>query len=199
MAVVDYSLLNKDTQALAVALRYRDKHTHWHSRRVHALSWQMGKQIGLDAPELELLAIAASFHDIGKIGIPDHILFKPGRLEPDERTIMNRHAETGEKIILATSIEGCIEVAEVIRHHHEHFDGDGYPDQLRGETIPIASRIISLNDSYDAMAETRAYHRGRTHAEIMQVIESECGSKHDPWLFKQFAPLIERSEFRAHP
>lgn len=157
----------------------------------------MGRRIGLESAELELLTIAASFHDIGKIGIPDHILFKPGRLDPDERAIMNRHAETGEKILQATDIDGCLEVAAIIRHHHEHFDGDGYPDRLQGEAIPISARIISINDSYDAMAETRAYHHGRTHTEIMKVIESECGNKHAPWLLNQFIPLIECSEFKA--
>jgi HD-GYP domain-containing protein (c-di-GMP phosphodiesterase class II) len=185
------------TRALPVALGYRDVLTRLHSERVQGLSEQLGKFCGISQAELNVLKIAALFHDIGKIGIPDHILFKPSPLDEAEWEIMKQHSEIGEEIISATELEGSQQVALLVRHHHEHYDGLGYPDKLAGDNIPILSRIISIADSYDAMAVTRTYRRARSHLEIMNKLQEEASSKHDPELMRGFSEMIESSKFRT--
>jgi HD-GYP domain-containing protein (c-di-GMP phosphodiesterase class II) len=192
-----YQALLRYTKALSVALGYRDPHTRIHSERVLGLCEAMGARAGLSGRELGVLRIAAAFHDVGKIGIPDQILLKPGRLDRDERIAMQRHAELGSRILLATELEGAPEVALAVRHHHEQFDGRGYPDGLAGEAIPASSRIIGIADSYDAMAQVRAYHAARGHGEIMAVLREETGHKHDPELMRLFSKIIEHSEYRS--
>ncbi|MGA8147754.1 MAG: HD domain-containing phosphohydrolase [Gallionellaceae bacterium] len=192
-----FAALYKYTKALSVALGYRDQLTRLHSERVVALSEALGTRFGLSGSEMEILKIGASFHDIGKIGIEDRILMKTSELGPDEWIKMREHAVIGESILLATGLEGSQQAAQIIRHHHEHYDGLGYPDRLAGEDIPIYSRIISITDSYDAMAVTRSYHRPRKHSEIMEALHRETGVKHDPQLMHLFVELIEDSELRA--
>ncbi|MGB8634975.1 MAG: HD domain-containing phosphohydrolase [Rhodanobacteraceae bacterium] len=189
------SLLNY-TKALSVALGYRDVLTRIHSERVQGLSAEIGKCCGLSSHELNALNIAASFHDIGKIGTPDRILLKPSRLDELEWEIMKQHSEIGEKIMLSTDLEGSQRAARLIRHHHEDYNGRGYPDGLSGDDIPLCSRIISIADSYDAMAVTRSYHRVRTHPEIMGILHEETGKKYDPELMQVFCEVIESSKFR---
>ena len=192
-----FNYLLKYTKALSVALGYRDLLTRLHSTRVQGLSKQIGEYYGLSNNEINILNIASSFHDIGKIGIPDRILLKPSKFDEAEWETMKQHSEIGEKIILSTELEGSQLASRLIRHHHEHYNGMGYPDKLSGENIPICSRIISIADSYDAMAVTRSYHDARTHVEIMAVLHEEAGSKHDPELMRVFCELIESSELRA--
>jgi HD-GYP domain-containing protein (c-di-GMP phosphodiesterase class II) len=185
------------TKALSVALGYRDLLTRLHSERVQGLSVAIGAAHGLSKVQLNALKIAASFHDIGKIGIPDHILLKPAQFNEAEWEEMKTHSEIGEKIMAATELEGSQQAALVIRHHHEHFDGHGYPDKLAGNSIPICSRIISIADSYDAMAVTRSYHHARTHSEIMAILQKENGNKHDPELMQIFCGIIEASKYKS--
>lgn len=185
------------TKALSVALGYRDLLTRLHSERVQGLSVAIGMACGLPNNQINSLRIAASFHDIGKIGIPDHILLKPGQFNEAEWEEMKRHSEIGEKIIAATELEGSPLAALVIRHHHEHYDGQGYPDKLAGKDIPVCSRIISIADSYDAMAVTRSYHHARTHPEIMAILQEENGKKHDPELMQIFCAMIETSKYKS--
>ena len=185
------------TKGLSVALGYRDQLTQLHSERVQGLSMAIGEAYGLSEDQLKALKVAASFHDIGKIGTPDHILLKPAQFDEAEWQVMQMHSEIGEKIMAATELDGSKQAAQVIRHHHEHYDGHGYPDKLAGESIPVCSRIISIADSYDAMAVTRSYHRARTHPEIMAILHEENGKKHDPELMDIFCGLIETSEYRS--
>ncbi|NJN47514.1 MAG: HD domain-containing protein [Candidatus Competibacteraceae bacterium] len=192
-----YDILVKYTKALAVALEERDLNTRLHSDRVVAISQAIGKRCGLTSIELALLELGASFHDIGKIGVPDHILLKPAKLEQDEWQRMKAHSEIGERILRAIDLPGIDQVASAIRHHHEHFNGCGYPDGLMGEAIPLISRIIAVADSYDAMAVTRSYHRPRSHNQIMDILNSEAGAKLDPDIFKYFSALIDTSPFKA--
>ena len=192
-----YSAFFRQTKSLSVVLGYRDLSTQMHSERVSNLSIAIGEHCGLTGPELEILKIGAAFHDIGKIGMPDQILLKPSRFDEIEWEVMRQHAEVGEKIMLSTELEGSRETATVIRHHHENYDGKGYPDGLAGDHIPMCSRIISLADSYDAMAVARPYHRAKPHAEIMTILWSESGQKHDPELMKVFGRIIENSRFRS--
>jgi HD-GYP domain-containing protein (c-di-GMP phosphodiesterase class II) len=189
--------LYKYTKGISVALGYRDLMTSLHSERVRDLSVTIGSHYGLSNHEVSALRISSSFHDIGKIGIPDNILLKPSKLDETEWEVMKRHSEMGENILLSTGLEGSRHTALVIRHHHEHYDGGGYPDGLSGESIPICSRIISIADSYDAMSVTRSYHHARNHVEIMEVLCNESGRKFDPQLMDIFCEIIEHSPIRA--
>lgn len=192
-----FSMLHKYTRALAVALCYRDPLTRLHSDRVVALAEELGKRCGLSSFELEMLKLGGAFHDVGKIGVEDRILMKKAELDEEEWKKMRQHAEIGEKILLAVDLEGVEQAARTVRHHHEHFDGTGYPDGLAGEDIPVHARIISLVDSYDAMAVTRSYHHARSHSRIMQTLHQETGGKHDPHLMRLFAEVIEQSGLKA--
>jgi HD-GYP domain-containing protein (c-di-GMP phosphodiesterase class II) len=192
-----YDALYKYTKALSVALGYRDLLTRLHSERVLGLSEAIGVYCGLSEKELGILKIAASFHDIGKIGIPDHILLKPAPFEDAEWEIMKQHPKIGEKIIASTELDGAQQAALIIRQHHEHYDGSGYPDGLSGENIPVCSRIIAIADAYDAMAVTRSYHHARKHLEIMEILHNETGKKFDPKLMLIFGEIIESSKFKA--
>ncbi len=185
------------TKALSVALGYRDLLTRLHSERVLGLSTEIGKHCDLTNKQLNALKIAASFHDIGKIGIPDHILLKRGKFDDTEWEVMKSHSEIGEKIMASTELEGSQLAARVIRHHHENFNGSGYPDKLAAENIPLCARIISIADSYDAMAITRSYNQARTHREIMAILHKETGGKYDPELMRIFCDIIETSEFKS--
>ena len=192
-----FNSLLKYTNVLSVALDYRDHLTQLHSERVRALCTAMGEYCDLSHSEINNLIIAASFHDIGKIGISDKILLNPSKLDESEWAVMKQHSEIGERIMLSTELEGAQHAAQIIRHHHEHYNGMGYPDQLSGDSIPICSRIITIVDSYDAMAMTRTYHQARTHPEIMAIMHEETGVKHDPELMHIFCDIIESSDFKA--
>jgi len=189
--------LQQVAHSLTVALGTRDHHTRTHSDRVVQISGELGIHIELTGHELEMLALGARFHDLGKIGIPDSILRKPAPFDPEEWDCMQQHTIIGEQMILAVDGEKSEEIARVVRHHHEHFDGSGYPDKLSGTTIPLYSRIISLADSYDAMVATRPYHVGRKHREVMEILRRESGVKHDPDLLHAFCTIIEKSPLRA--
>lgn len=189
--------LSNISRALSVALGERDLHTLGHCERVVQLSSELAIHLDFSEREVGLLILGAQFHDIGKIGIPDHVLHKPASFNENEWECMKQHPIIGERIIRAIGCEQSAEVAQMIRHHHEHFDGSGYPDGLSGTQIPIFSRIISLADNYDALAETRPYHKARRHKEIMDLLSSESGIKHDPDLLHAFSAVIEKSAMRT--
>ncbi len=191
-----YEVLFRYTKALSTALGYRDLMTRLHSERVDALSAELGASYGLDEHALGALRMASAFHDIGKIGTPDRVLLKPASLDDEDWKVMKLHSEIGEKIMLSTEIEEAKSAAIAIRNHHEHYDGGGYPDSLSGEDIPLYSRIISIADSYDAMAVARPYHSARKHSEIMEILRSETGQKHDPHLMDIFERIIEQSPYK---
>lgn len=192
-----FALLRRYTKSLSTALGLRDPSTLMHSDRVQALALELGERCGLDLDDLGILEVAAAFHDIGKIGIRDAILMKPAQLDEDEWALMREHCAMGAEIMAATGLEGSAEAARVIRHHHEHYDGSGYPDGLSGRNIPFLSRIISIADAYDAMAVTRSYHRARAHGSIMAVLARETGEKYDPDLMDLFEGVIASSDFRV--
>lgn len=196
MTLSSQSLL-RDAECLDIALNVRDTHTGMHCSRVEGLCMEMGRRFKLSKRELELLRVAARLHDVGKIGIPDHILLKPGKLTPDEWAIMKHHSVLGAEISQAVHHKEATEIARVIRHHHEGFNGQGYPDGLAGEAIPFCSRIITVVDAYDAMTMTRPYHASRNHEAVMSILEEESGSKIDPYFFSHFATVIKDSDYRA--
>jgi response regulator RpfG family c-di-GMP phosphodiesterase len=187
--------LQNQVDVLTRALQERDEYTRAHCDRIVTIALELGMRCHLSSRELGVLRMAAAVHDVGKVGIPDRVLLKPGRLDAAEWEIMQSHAERGQRLLLAIRHDDIAPVALVVRHHHEHFDGGGYPDSLAGEDIPILSRIIALADSYDAMATTRPYHLPRSHDGIMAILLEEKGRKYDPYLYvkfaqKDFAPSI---------
>jgi len=179
--------------ALASALSERDRYTGEHCERTSTICLDLGRSCALGAHELTLLRTAAAMHDIGKLAIPDRILFKPGPLDQQERVAMQAHADIGAAMLQDLPLDDMDVVARVVRHHHEAYDGRGYPDGLAGDSIPLLSRIITLADSYDAMATTRPYQAARTHGQVMSLLDREQGGKYDPYLWLKFVRSIEKS------
>ena len=177
--------------SLITALCVRDAYTRSHCDRVCSLSIELARASGLGEASLEALRIGSQLHDIGKIGVRDDVLLKPGRLAPDEWEEMKAHSALGERVIKDTFLSNREEVASIVRHHHEAFDGSGYPDGLAGEEIPKACRILLIVDAYDAMTTGRPYHGARSHDQAIDVLRQEAGTKLDPEilsLFLQMAP-----------
>jgi HD-GYP domain-containing protein (c-di-GMP phosphodiesterase class II) len=189
--------LGRRTAAVARAVRERDESTFTHCDRTCALALHTGRSIGLAADELGVLRWAAELHDIGKIGIPDSVLFKPGRLDDAELHVMRTHPRRGHDILCAVEDDDLARVAAVVLHHHEAIDGNGYPDGLKGESIPILARILSVVDAYDAITTVRPYHQGKTHADVMRMLFDEEGRKYDPYVLGCFARTIEASPYKA--
>lgn len=190
-----YSLIKGRAVAMAVALEQRDALTSQHCRRVARLSVSLGRRCGLTDRDLRLLEIAAAFHDVGKIGIPDDVLKKPSTFTDDDWAVMKTHAEKGQRILDAAGLRDGETLGLAIRHHHERYDGQGYPDGLAGEEIPLLSRIIAITDTYDAMATPRIYGRWRPPAEIVAVLRAEQGRQHDPYLSEMFLEMIGARRF----
>ncbi len=165
-------------EALAIALLERDRYTGEHSESVVDMAVAVARSLGLSAAQLEDVRAAALLHDIGKVGIPDAILNKPGPLTPDERTVMAEHPVIGERIL--RGIGGFAPVADIVRHEHESFDGSGYPDGLVGDEIPIGSRIILACDAYHAMTSDRPYRARMSHADAFRELRRCAGRQFDP-------------------
>lgn len=180
----------RSTRSLTVALHKRDTYTGEHCDRVVGLAGKLGTVMGLDDSELEILEICAVFHDIGKIGIRDSILLKTERFTDREWEEMKTHAELGEHIIHATQLPSADRISRVIRHHHENFAGDGYPDGLSGDAIPLLSRIIFIVDAYDAMRTRRPHRQSMSHEQVMSILDSEKGWKFDPAIHAEFTKLV---------
>ena len=193
----DFHLLRGVGRALGQAISERDHGTGRHCERVLFLSVELGARLDFSWHEMELLALAARFHDLGKIGVPDRILHKPGEFTDEERSFMRQHAAIGERIVRGIGCDHADEIASAVRHHHEHFDGSGYPDNLAGTDIPLFARVIALVDNYDAIAFSRPYRDSLPHSAVMDIVHADVGSKHDPDLVHAFTPLIERQQLRA--
>lgn len=187
-------------KVFADALRMRDAYTRLHSDRVMGLSKGIGLDIGLSRQELDALELGACLHDIGKIVVPDAVLMKPSKLNDEEFAIMQTHPSVGANLIEVYEHEDAQRIADIVRYHHEWFDGSGYPGHLVGEAIPLLSRIVTVVDNYDAMAVRRVYQDARPHDDILRIMESESGTKHDPELLKRFIKVIHDpryAEFKA--
>jgi response regulator RpfG family c-di-GMP phosphodiesterase len=185
-------LLEGATDALLNALEAKDLSTKNHSQRVSYYSLGIAKAFKFDPEEMAVIRIGAQFHDIGKIGIPDSILLKPGPLTPDEREIMKTHTEIGWKIM--EGIKGLRKSALIVRGHHERFDGKGYPDGLRGDQIPIGARIASVADCFEAMVSPRVYSRGRPAEDAMMELRRCAGTQFDPDVVEVFLKLMDVGE-----
>jgi len=165
-------------ESLSATVDARDSYTAGHSRRVQQLGLAIGRELGLSQAELDLLGHAALFHDIGKLAIPDAILLKPASLTEDEWALMQSHAEEGARIIDRLGFLG--DAVPAIRHHHERFDGTGYPDRLEGEEIPLGARIIHVADALDSMLTTRIYRAARPASEALDELRRAAGSQFCP-------------------
>jgi diguanylate cyclase (GGDEF)-like protein len=165
-------------EALANALEANDEYTSSHARWITDLALKVGDGLGLDTRSLKRLELGALFHDIGKIGIPEAILSKPGPLTTEEREVVEKHPELGERII--APIDRLEEVRPIVRHCHERYDGTGYPDRKRGEEIPIESRIILVCDAYHAMTTDRPYRKRLPKEEALRRLDEGAGTQFDP-------------------
>jgi diguanylate cyclase (GGDEF)-like protein/putative nucleotidyltransferase with HDIG domain len=165
-------------ESLSATVDARDSYTAGHSRRVQQLALAMGRELGLSQAELDLLGHAALFHDIGKLAIPDAILLKPTMLTEDEWVLMQRHSDEGARII--DRLGFLQDAVPAIRHHHECFDGTGYPDGLKGEEIPLGARIIHVADALDSMLTTRIYRAARPAHEALEELRRHAGSQFCP-------------------
>ncbi|GGS42812.1 HD domain-containing phosphohydrolase [Deinococcus knuensis] len=186
------SALQGGLLALGVALEERDLETAGHTARVVDLSARLGQQLGLHDAKLDALRQGASLHDIGKLVIPDAILRKPGPLDAQEWQVMRHHAERGYEI--AHRLSGLMPATlDVIRSHHERWDGQGYPDGLAGEAIPLPARIFAVCDVYDALTHVRPYKEAWSHEAAVAEIRAQSGTHFDPNVVEQFIALIESS------
>lgn len=174
--------------ALSTALDAKNTHMCGHSERVAEISLRMAKKMGLSLAEQERIHIGAHLHDIGKIGIPDAILNKPGKLTDSEFSVIRQHPGIGSNIVGKVKAFSCI--ADIVRHHHERFDGKGYPDGLCGMEISLGARIVAVADSFDAMTTVRSYRLSRTITEALAEMERCQGSQFDPEIVEILKAVI---------
>jgi hypothetical protein len=186
----DTEAVHVDTlRRLALAAEYRDDNSPEHTQRVAALAARMGRHLGQDDRMVGLIRQAAPLHDLGKIAIPDTILLKPGRLEPEEYEVVKTHAVLGARV-LADGDSELLSVAEQIaRSHHERWDGDGYPDGLAGAAIPLAARLVGVADVFDVLVHERPYKEAWTVEDAAREIRSGAGTQFDPDVVEAFDAL----------
>ena len=173
--------------SLAQALDARDAYTAGHSRRVSEYSCAIAKALKISGLELETIRTGALLHDLGKIGISDLVLQKPGRLTPEENQLIQQHPVIGKRIL--ENVQGLEPYLNIVELHHENLDGSGYPHGLKGEETPLQARIVKVADAYDAITSDRPYRRGKSHAEAIAILRKACGSEMDPAVVEAFAAL----------
>src|SRR6266850_4143456 len=170
-------------------LDLKDLNTGVHSTRLAEWGMRVGRELGLEEAELQNLEVAALLHDIGKVGIPDAILRKPESLDPQEYALMKKHAEYGWAVL--RMLPGFERAALDILHHHESFDGKGYPAGLQGAEIPVVSRIVCVIDAFDAMVSSRPYRKGLPYQEAVRRLNEASGTQFDPGVVKSFLSFAE--------
>ena len=173
--------------SLARAVDSRDAFSGSHSDRVATLSAQIAEQLGLPNDEIDLIKLAASLHDIGKLAIPEEILRKPHALTDAERLVLERHPQIGHRMLESLGVDP---IADWVLHHHERWDGDGYPSGLRGTEIPLGARIIFVADAFDAMTSNRLYRRPMTQAEAVREVERCSATQFDPEVVHAFVTVL---------
>ena len=179
--------------SLARSIEGKDPYTHGHCERLAESSIRLGEQLGLPEEQITALRRAGVVHDVGKIAVPDAILLKPNRLTEQEWKIVREHPIVGERI--CAPLKSFRLVLPIIRHHHEKFDGSGYPDGLRGEAIPITARVLQLVDVFDALTTDRPYKSASSTAEALQIMREEVAKGWwDPHIFEQFERLVRSGE-----
>ncbi len=180
-------------KALAEALEAKDPYTHGHSKRVTEIAITLAQEMGLPQEEQERIRLAGLVHDIGKIGIPEEILHKAGRLTPEEFDYIKEHPSIGERIL--KPIIRDVQVLEIVRHHHEHFSGGGYPEGLEGENIPLGSRLMAVADAYDAMTSSRPYRNALDVAKARKQLLDNRGVQFDPEAVDLFMKIEHKIPF----
>jgi putative nucleotidyltransferase with HDIG domain len=180
--------LHDIVDALTAALDAKNEYTCGHSQRVANLSLALAQEMQLTSEEQQEIDMAAHLHDIGKIGIPDSVLVKPGRLTPEEFAVIRMHPEIGFTIV--NKVYSLASVAKIIRHHHERMDGCGYPDGLDGEDIPLGSRIISICDAFDAMTSQRSYRACISWEQAVAEVSRCAGSQFDKDIVEVFRTVV---------
>lgn len=178
--------------ALMNAVEARDQYTNGHSKRVAAISTEIAKKMGLSIWEIEKIHVAAMLHDVGKIGISDTILQKPGKLTEEEFAIIKSHPEIGINII--KDIKNIEYVFPIVRHHHERYDGNGYPDKKGGDELSLSVYIVQLADSVDAMASNRPYRAGLSSEMIIKEIENGMGTQFHPKVASTYLKILKERE-----
>ena len=172
------------------AIEAKDPYMKGHSEHVAELTLAMAKEIGIRERELQQLEYVTLLHDAGKIGVSEEILNKPGPLSDDEYKEVQKHSALSAEII--SKINFLSHKSEIVRHHHERYEGTGYPDGLAGEAIPLASRILAIADAYDAMITDRPFRSAKTHLEALRELEDLAGRQFDPALVAQFRTVLKR-------
>jgi putative nucleotidyltransferase with HDIG domain len=183
-------------QMLAGAVDEKDPYTRGHSDRVTKYSLMIAEEMGLDPGFLEILRVSAQLHDVGKIGIEDRILKKPGALTPEEFEIMKTHTTRGANIL--RPVPQLREMLPGIELHHEALNGRGYPYGLRGEEVPLLARVIAVADTFDALTTNRPYQRAHDPLEALRIIQSLSGQRLDPGAVAALLAVFQRGEIRIH-
>jgi HD-GYP domain-containing protein (c-di-GMP phosphodiesterase class II) len=183
------ALRNSVICAFNQLLDLKDLNTGVHSTRLAEWGMRVGQELGLEEAELQNLEVAALLHDIGKMGIPDAILRKPGRLDPEEYALMKKHPEYGWAVL--RMLPGFERAALDILHHHESFNGNGYPAGLRDTEIPVVSRIVCVIDAFDAMVSSRPYRKGLPYEEAVRRLTEASGTQFDPLVVRTFLSFAQ--------
>jgi ribonuclease P protein subunit RPR2 len=178
-------------RALSNAVEARDAYTGKHAERVTAYGMQIARALRFPMPEAPEVEFGFLLHDIGKVAIPDAILYKPSSLTAKERALMERHPVIGAEIVSAVEFLG--EAAAVVRSHHEHWDGNGYPDGLAGEQIPLAARVFAVADVLDALTTDRPYRPASPLGEARSIIVAEAGTQFDPRVIDAFDSIDDQT------
>lgn len=175
---------------LSRAAEYRDDITGFHIVRMSRYSELLGRAMGMDERQANMLLNASPMHDVGKIGIPDNILLKPGKLDAEEWEVMKTHVDIGVQILDGSGSELMIMAKEIAQAHHEKWDGSGYPRGLQGEAIPLTARIVALADVFDALTTERPYKRAWSIEETVAYLEEQKGKHFDPQLVEKFLQIM---------
>ncbi len=176
--------------ALNMMLDLKDLKTGLHATRLAEWAVRVAEQLGVGHEELRDIEFASLLHDIGKIGVPDAVLQKPGKLTDDEQATVRKHPEYGWAIL--RSVPGFERASLLVLHHHERFDGNGYPAGLVGDEIPLGSRIVAIVDAFDAMISNRSYRRGLPLEEALERLQASAGPQFDPRIVSHFNNLVAK-------
>lgn len=181
---INHRMFIETVSSLAQLIDSRDHSTGLHSERVRTIALAIGNQLNLSEVERQDLSVAAILHDIGKIGIPDDILHKPGKLSVEEFSIIKSHAQIGYDTL--KNMELFREIAKYVRFHHEAFDGSGYPCNLSGNSIPIIAKILCIADVYEALTSDRVYRKAVSYERSLAIMHEGAGKKFDPQVLQAF-------------